>query len=104
MPFAAKRVYLQIYLIPKFMQYIDYIVQHYSWQGVALAAAILVLFIVQLYYYIVIYGRVAGFRNSRRRKHLQQEPAVSACRRELQTQKQSARAILMPSRHWPKNM
>ena len=77
MPFAAKRVYLQIYLIPKFMQYIDYIVQHYSWQGVALAVAILVLFIVQLYYYIVIYGRVAGFRNSRRRKHLQQEPAVS---------------------------
>ena len=49
MPFAAKRVYLQIYLIPKFMQYIDYIVQHYSWQGVALAVAILVLFIVQLY-------------------------------------------------------
>ena len=77
MPFAAKRVYLQIYLIPKFMQYLDYIVQHYSWQGVALAVAILVLFIVQLYYYIVIYGRVAGFRNSRRRKHLQQEPAVS---------------------------
>ena len=59
------------------MQYLDYIVQHYSWQGVALAAAILVLFIVQLYYYAVIYGRVAGFRNSRRRKHLQQEPPLS---------------------------
>ncbi|MBQ4540014.1 MAG: glycosyltransferase family 2 protein [Alistipes sp.] len=59
------------------MQYLDYIVQHYSWQGVALAAAILVLFIVQLYYYAVIYGRVAAFRNSRRRKHLQQEPPLS---------------------------
>ena len=59
------------------MQYLDYIIQHYGWQGTALAAAILVLFFVQLYYHIVAYGRVANFRNSRRRKRLNEEPPVS---------------------------
>ena len=59
------------------MQYLDYILQHYGWQGTALAAALLVLFFVQLYYHLVVYGRVANFRNSRRRKKLDTEPAVS---------------------------
>lgn len=59
------------------MQYLDYIVQHYGWQGTALAGAILLLFVVQLYYHIIVYGRVARFRNSRRRKLLNEEPPVS---------------------------
>lgn len=59
------------------MQYLDYIIQHYSWQGTALIAVLLVLFVVQLYYHIVIYGRVARFRNSRRRKTLTEAPPVS---------------------------
>ena len=59
------------------MQYLDYTLQHYGWQGTALAAALLVLFFVQLYYHLVVYGRVANFRNSRRRKKLDTEPAVS---------------------------
>lgn len=59
------------------MQYLDYIIQHYGWQGTALIATILVLFILQIYYHAVVYGRVARFRNSRRRKRLDTEPAVS---------------------------
>lgn len=59
------------------MQYLDYIIQHYGWQGTALAAALLLLFAVQLYYHLIVYGRVARFRNSRRRKRLDAEPPVS---------------------------
>lgn len=59
------------------MQYLDYIIEHYGWQGTALAAALLVLFFVQMYYHLIVYGRVARFRNSRRRKRLDAEPSVS---------------------------
>ena len=59
------------------MQYIDFLIQHYGWQGTALAAVILLLLFVQLYYHIVVYGRVARFRNSRRRKILDSEPPIS---------------------------
>lgn len=59
------------------MQIFDYIVQHYGWQGTALAVVMLVLLAVQLYYHIVIYGRVASFRNSRRKKKMESEPTVS---------------------------
>lgn len=59
------------------MQYLDYIIQHYGWQGTALAAALILLFAVQMYYHLIVYGRVARFRNSRRRKRLDTEPPVS---------------------------
>lgn len=59
------------------MHYIDTIIEHYEWQGTALAAAILILFFVQLYYHIVLYGRIVRFRNSRRKKILDAEPPVS---------------------------
>ena len=54
MNFAFYVVSLFLVIFLNFMQYIDYIVQHYGWQGTALAATILVLFFVQLYYHIVI--------------------------------------------------
>lgn len=59
------------------MQYIDYIMAHYGWQGCALAAVILILLSIQLWYYIVTYGRISRFRNSRRKKKLTAEPPVS---------------------------
>ena len=59
------------------MQYIDFIITHYGWQGCALAATILVLLCVQLWYYLVTYGRISRFRNSRRKKKLTSEPPVS---------------------------
>ena len=59
------------------MHFFDYIISHYGWQGTALAACILVLFAVQLYYYLIVYGRISRFRNSRRKKILESEPPVS---------------------------
>lgn len=59
------------------MHFFDYIISHYGWQGTALAACILVLFAVQLYYYLIVYGRISRFRKSRRKKILESEPPVS---------------------------
>lgn len=59
------------------MHFFDYIISHYGWQGTALAACILALFAVQLYYYLIVYGRISRFRNSRRKKILESEPPVS---------------------------
>lgn len=58
-------------------QIFDTIISHYGWQGVALGAIILVLFGLQLYYYAVVYRRVSSYRNSRRKKHLEQKPPIS---------------------------
>ena len=59
------------------MQYFDYIISHYSWQGTALIGAALLLFGVQMYYYLIAYGRISSFRNSRRKKILTSEPPLS---------------------------
>lgn len=58
-------------------QIFDIIISHYGWQGVALGAIILVLFMVQLYYYLVVYRRISTYRNRRRKKRLEQKPAIS---------------------------
>lgn len=59
------------------MQYFDYIISHYSWQGTALIGAALLLFFVQMYYYLIAYRRISSFRNSRRKKILTSEPPLS---------------------------
>ena len=59
------------------MQYIDFVLTHYGWQGTALAAIIIVLFLVQMYYYVILYGRIARFRNFNRHKILDAEPPIS---------------------------
>ena len=59
------------------MHFFDYIISHYGWQGTALATCILGLFAVQLYYYLIVYGRISRFRNSRRKKILESEPPIS---------------------------
>ena len=59
------------------MHLIDNILQHYGWQGMSLAIIILLLFVIQLWYYLVRYGRVSRYRNSRRKKKLSTEPPVS---------------------------
>ena len=59
------------------MQYFDYIISHYSWQGTALIVAALLLFCIQIYYYLIVYGRISSFRNSRRKKTLTSEPPLS---------------------------
>ena len=59
------------------MQFFDYIISHYGWQGVALAGCILVLFFVQLYYHLFAYGRISKFRIKHRKKILESEPPIS---------------------------
>jgi hypothetical protein len=59
------------------MQYIDLFFDHYGWQGTDLAAIIILLFLVQMYYYIILYGRISRFRNAHRRKILDAEPPIS---------------------------
>ena len=59
------------------MNIIDHIIGHYGWQGLALGVAILGLFLVQLYYYLVVYRRVSSYRNAHRKKRLEQAPPVS---------------------------
>lgn len=58
-------------------QFFDHIMSHYGWQGVALGGVILVLFFVQLYYYLILYRRISNYRNSRRKVRLESEPPIS---------------------------
>lgn len=63
------------------MHFYDTFLACYGWEGAALAGAMLVMLGVQLYYYIGVYGRIAGYRDSRRaataaRSH----PSRSWCR------------------------
>ncbi|MDE5638084.1 MAG: glycosyltransferase [Alistipes sp.] len=59
------------------MHYLDIFVSHYGWEGFALACAASVMLIVQLYYYLAVYGRVPGYKNNRRKSILDAEPPVS---------------------------
>ena len=53
------------------------VLAHYGWQGAALAAVLVVLLCVQLWYYLFAYGRIPGYKNSRRRQVLDAEPPLS---------------------------
>lgn len=59
------------------VQIFSEILQHYTWAGVALMSAILVLFLVQLYYYVIAYYRVYRFRLMRRKRRNGEHPPVS---------------------------
>lgn len=59
------------------MQFFDTFLTCYGWQGAALAGVILLLLGVQLYYYVFVYGRIAGYKDSRRAQILDQAPPVS---------------------------
>ena len=59
------------------MHFFTEILEHYTWAGIALMAAILVLFFVQLYYYLVVYYRIYRFRLMRRKRRFVENPPVS---------------------------
>ena len=59
------------------MQFADIVLSHYGWEGVALAALLLVLLCVQSYYYVCVYGRIPTYKNNRRPAVLAEEPALS---------------------------
>lgn len=58
----------------KLMSLFDNIFAHYSWQGVALLGVLVLLFLVQLYYYVIAYGRIARYRMMRRKRRCSQPP------------------------------
>lgn len=59
------------------MSFYNTILQHYGWEGVALAGLILVLLGVQLYYYLFRLGRIPGYKATRRAERLEKDPPVS---------------------------
>lgn len=59
------------------MQFFDLFLTSYGWEGVALAGVILLMFGVQLYYYIFEYGHIPSFKNDRRPAVLEELPQVS---------------------------
>ena len=58
------------------MSFFENMLMHYSWQGVALIGVLVLLFLVQFYYYVIAYGRITRYRMMRRKKRCSQ-PAVS---------------------------
>ena len=60
------------------MQYLDFIITHYGWQGIALAITLFVLFGIQVYYHGIAYARIATYRNDRRPRCIDSDqPAIS---------------------------
>ena len=59
------------------MQFFDDFLACYGWEGAALAGSMLLLLCVQFHYYIFAYGRIPGYKNSRRAAELDSEPPVS---------------------------
>lgn len=57
--------------------FFDTLLQHYGWEGLALCAMLLVMFCVQAYYYLILYGRIPGFKSMRMKPRLEKEPPVS---------------------------
>ena len=60
------------------MQYWDFFLAHYGWQGVALAVVVLVLFGIQIYYYGIAYARISKYRNDHRARRIEgDQPEIS---------------------------
>ncbi len=60
------------------MQYWEFFIEHYGWQGFALAVVILTLFGIQIYYYGIAYARIAKYRNDRRSRRIESNtPEIS---------------------------
>lgn len=59
------------------MQIFDYIIAHYGWAGTTLIALLLILFFIQIYYHAVRYGKIAKYKNSKRKKRLNDAPPIS---------------------------
>lgn len=59
------------------MQFINDILQHYSWQGITLVLLAVTLFVIQIYYYAIAYNRIVGFRLMREREKRRDNPPIS---------------------------
>lgn len=59
------------------MYFFESFLDCYGWEGAALAGMLLLLLGIQLHYYLIAYGRIAGYKNNRRAAVLDADPAVS---------------------------
>ena len=60
------------------MQYFDFFISHYGWEGIALAVAIFVLLGIQIYYYGIVFARISKYRNDHRPRRIEDDqPALS---------------------------
>ncbi|MEG1621970.1 MAG: glycosyltransferase [Alistipes sp.] len=59
------------------MYYIEQVLTHYGWEGIALAGMLLLMLCVQLYYYIFLYGVIPSYKANRRALRLETPPALS---------------------------
>ena len=59
------------------MSFLDQILISYGWEGLALAVVLLVLFGVQLYYYLFSYGSIPGYKNNKRKAVRENDPPIS---------------------------
>ncbi len=55
----------------------DTLLQHYGWEGTALCGVLLLMFFVQLYYYLLLYGAIPGYKTTRKQARLEKEPPIS---------------------------
>ena len=46
------------------MEFFNRIITHYGWEGTALAGVLLVMFGIQLYYYLFVYGRIPKYKDT----------------------------------------
>ena len=59
------------------MSFFEQLLQHYGWEGIALAAVLLVMLAIQLRYWIFLYGAIPNYRTGSRMPRLEKEPPVS---------------------------
>lgn len=59
------------------MEIINSFIEHYGYEGIALAVLILIMFFTQLYYYIYAYGCIPSYKNNNREVILDKEPSIS---------------------------
>lgn len=59
------------------MHFFESFLDCYGWEGTALAGALLLLTLVQIHHYVFVFGRIAGYKNSRRPAVLEADPPVS---------------------------
>ena len=70
-PAQSERVRLRFQLPPSrvrhnayAMEFFNRIIVHYGWEGTALAGVLLVMFGIQLYYYLFVYGRIPKYKDT----------------------------------------
>lgn len=59
------------------MHFLNQILEHYTWPGVALLAILLILFGVQFYYYAIVYRRIHRFRLMNQKDKFCENPFIS---------------------------